>query len=73
VAASQADPSVSLVGEQPVATATPSVQSPVLSASIVPSPRPRRNKRVPAARLVCAWILRKTPARQAQVSPKVSK
>jgi hypothetical protein len=73
VAAYQADPSVSMVGEQPAATTTPSVRSPVLSAPLVPSPRPRWNKRVLAVRPVCARILRKTPARQARVSPKVSK
>jgi hypothetical protein len=72
-AASQAVPIVSLVGEQPMATAAPSVRSPVISAPLVPSPRPRRNKRIPAIRPVCARILRKMPAFQARVSPKVSK
>jgi hypothetical protein len=57
----------------PVASSTPSVWSPAVSVPVPPASRPRRNKRVPTVRPVCARILRKTPARQAWVSPRVPK
>jgi hypothetical protein len=72
-AASQVVPIVSLVGEQPVATAAPSVWSSIVTMPLVPTSRPKRTKRVQTVRPVCGRILRKTPARQARVSPKVSK
>jgi hypothetical protein len=52
---------------------SPSRKCPAGSAPNVPAARPKRNKRVPAVKPVCARTLRKTPARQARVSPRVSK
>jgi hypothetical protein len=51
----------------------PSRKCPAGPVPSAPATRPKRNKRVPAVKPVCARILRKTPARQARVSPRVSK
>jgi hypothetical protein len=73
VAASLAATSVSPGEVLPAASLTPRVRSPAVSVPLVPASRPRRNKRVPAVRPVCARILRKMPAHQARVSPRVPK
>jgi hypothetical protein len=61
-------------GVAPPATAlTPRGRSPAVYVPLGPASRPKRNKRVPTVKPVCARILRKTPACQARVSPRVSK
>jgi hypothetical protein len=69
-AANHASPGIA---SPPAATLSPSGKSPAVSVPLVPASRPKRNKRVPVVKPVCARILRKTPARQARVSPRVSK
>jgi hypothetical protein len=54
-------------------TLSPRGRSLAVSVPLVAASRPKRNKRVPSVKPVCARILRKTLARQARVSPRVSK
>jgi hypothetical protein len=70
---SAVNPSSPGIISPPTIPLNPSRKCPAGPAPSVPAARPKRNKRVPAVKPVCARTLRKTPARQARVSPRVSK
>jgi hypothetical protein len=72
-ASSAANPSSPGIISSPIIPVIPSRKCPAGSVPSVPAARPKRNKRVPTVKSVCARTLRKTPARQARVSPMVSK
>jgi hypothetical protein len=67
------NPSSPGIASPPIVPLNPSRKCPAGSAPLVPASGPKWNKRVPAVKPVCARILRKTPARKARVSPRVSK